>query len=154
MSLIIKMILFCLLYLLFFLIETESKLYPLKIFKENKNLVSKYTIGKLRNLNSDSNSIMTDLYGDSDYLNYYYVEVYLGKKEEKTTLIVDTGSSLMCLTCSSTCTHCGKHENPHFQSDKSESFRILSCEDSQCSPFKNYKSCNKDKCAFSIVRFL
>lgn len=137
---------------LIFSTKIESKIYPLKLYDKKRHLVSKYTLGKLRNLNTDDSNILTDLFGDSDYLNYYYVEVLLGKNMEKSTLIVDTGSSLMCLTCASTCKSCGKHENPDFQSNLSESFRILSCDDSQCSPFKGYKSCNKNMCSFSIVR--
>jgi hypothetical protein len=98
-----------------------------------------------------SNYQVTSVFGDSDKINYYYVDVYLGQNKDPATLILDTGSSIMCLTCTGTCVHCGTHENPHFKTETSKTFKLVKCNDSECSPFPHYKSCSGDSCGFSIV---
>jgi len=126
----------------------STKTYKLNAYNSKNHAVSQYTRKRLL---ETGHYELTNLYGDSDTLNYYFLDVYLGQNKEKSTLIVDTGSSIMCLTCSGTCSHCGTHENPHFQTEKSSSFKQIGCNDSSCSPFPHYKSCRENKCSFSIV---
>lgn len=94
---------------------------------------------------------LLEIFGDSDQLNYYFVNIYLGANRQKASLIIDTGSSIMCTTCKQTCTSCGSHENPHYDSSESETFNLIDCKSEKCSPFPNNKSCSEDKCAFNIV---
>ena len=141
-----KYISLLLLVTLFVLISNQ--IIELKHKNPNKQAISNYTRNRI--LESKEHFELTSLFGDSDYINYYYIDVFIGENKEKATLIVDTGSSILCTTCSGTCKHCGKHENPHFQTEKSKSFKTVSCTDKSCSPFPNYKQCTYNDCSFSI----
>lgn len=137
-----------LLLLSMFIIVNSQHIYEVKQKYPGKKAVSNYTRNRLLETNHFE---LTSLYGDSEYLNYYYLDVFLGKNKDRSTLIVDTGSSIMCLTCTSTCKNCGKHENPNFRTELSDTFKTISCNDKTCSPFPNYKSCRNNQCGFSIV---
>lgn len=125
-------------------------IYKIKVKNPQHKAVSDYVRKRLLENNHYE---ITSLFGDSDKINYYYIDVYLGKNRDPATLIIDTGSSIMCLTCTSTCVHCGNHENPHFKTEESSTFKVVKCSDSDCSPFPHYKSCSGDSCGFSIVSF-
>lgn len=78
---------------------------------------------------------VSDIYGNSTGLMYYYVNVYIGEGDniQKQALIIDTGSGVTCFPCKDYCTHCGKHLNPYFDTSESETLRILDCKKDKCS---------------------
>jgi hypothetical protein len=137
----------------------EEITVPINIRDEGNIVVSEHTRRILQNLKKDdtSNYVHTTIFGDSEVYNYYYINVYLGINKQKSSLILDTGSSVMCTTCSTTCNSCGNHENPHFDSKESSSFSILNCKDNNCQVFPNHSTCSatpdfsEPKCKFSIV---
>ena len=147
--------------LLILLISSEEITVDINIRDEGSIVISKHTRRVLQNfLNEDSkNYVHTNIFGDSETYNYYFINVYLGINKQKSSLILDTGSSVMCTTCSRTCNSCGNHENPHFDSNKSDSFSILNCEDNNCKVFPNHNTCSalpefsEPKCKFSIVSY-
>ena len=136
-----------LLLLFTFLMLINNHILELKHKNPNKLAISNYI--RQRFLESNVDFELTSLYGDSDFINYYFINVFLGENKDKATLIIDTGSNFLCTTCSGSCVHCGKHENPHFQTEKSKSFKTVSCFDDYCS-FSNHFQCNNDKCFFSL----
>lgn len=137
----------CLLTSVILLGKVVSTLLNINLRYSHRPIISNYVKNRLL----EYNPTMFDVGGDSDYLNYYYINAYLGESRQKTSLILDTGSSIMCTTCKETCKSCGKHENPNYDSSNSSNFSIVGCNSEKCSPFSNNKSCNNKKCAFQIV---
>ena len=56
----------------------------------------------------------TRIYGNSSNLHYYYVNIHVGSKQKKQSLIIDTGSSLTGFPCEGFCKKCGAHLNPYY----------------------------------------
>ena len=99
----------------------------------NKNL--------LRNLFLNAN-----LYGSSDQLNYYYINLYLGDNKQKQSLFLDTGSSITSIPCQPLCKYCGNHINSYYNINSNS--QILNCNDNQCSSLKSYCEENNNFCSF------
>ena len=53
----------------------------------------------------------------------HYVHLYVGTPPQKTSVIVDTGSSKTAFVCAG-CEACGAHESPPFDSSKSETYEV------------------------------
>ncbi len=127
---------------------------PINIKNSEQVILSDYTRRHLENNNSTF--LHTDIFGDSFYYNYYYINVYIGQQKQKASLILDTGSSVMCTTCKTTCETCGNHEFDHYDSDNSDTFNMVGCDHEQCSAFPNHSTCslirnnNEKKCEFTI----
>lgn len=103
---------------------------------------------KLRLLEASSSPI----FGNSSNLNYYYVNLYIGSPPKRQSLIIDTGSQLTAVPCKPLCNHCGKHLNSYYDMSKSNSSKILECDEESCMFFP-YKRCELDsKCGYSMVR--
>jgi len=85
----------------------------------------------------------------SEY-DYYYAIVNIGSPPQRAELVIDTGSSLTYLACKNTCTKCGHHDDPHFDTDFSKSLKWLDCDKSFCNR-KSFGglSCKSKQCAFS-----
>ncbi|CRH01164.1 plasmepsin V, putative [Plasmodium relictum] len=84
------------------------------------------------------------LYGDIDEYAYYFLDVDIGKPEQRISVILDTGSSSLSFPCSG-CNECGIHmENP-YNLNYSKTSSILYCDKTEC-PF-NLK-CIKGKCEY------
>jgi hypothetical protein len=75
----------------------------------------------------------------------HYAEIYLGIPAQRASVIVDTGSHLTALPCS-TCTGCGDHTDPLFDVAKSTTAKYLGCHD-----FDSCRSCEQDRCIISQV---
>lgn len=94
--------------------------------------------------------------GNSYKYGYYYLNAYFGSQKQKLSLIIDTGSSVFCITCKETCQSCGRHDNPPFEIGLSSSFEFISCGDEKCYLFSKMSSCSnspfkmKNTCMFSI----
>ena len=53
----------------------------------------------------------------------HYVHLYVGTPPQKTSVIVDTGSSKTAFVCAG-CEACGAHESPPFDASKSETYEV------------------------------
>ncbi|POM59643.1 hypothetical protein PHPALM_31595, partial [Phytophthora palmivora] len=73
----------------------------------------------------------------------HYAEIYLGIPAQRASVIVDTGSHLTALPCSS-CNGCGQHTDPLFEVSKSTTAKYLACHD-----FDSCRSCEQDRCYIS-----
>ena len=94
----------------------------------------------------EEDSFLENVYGDSYFLNYYYVTLYLGPKKMHQTFILGTGSKLTSSPCSK-CTSCGKHLNkPYELIDDSY---IIKCNTIECDSLSSYtNSCINNQCSF------
>ncbi|CAA7041627.1 unnamed protein product [Microthlaspi erraticum] len=66
------------------------------------------------------------LYDDLLANGYYTTRLYIGTPPQEFALIVDTGSTVTYVPCS-TCKQCGKHQDPKFQPELSSSYEALKC---------------------------
>eukprot|EP00746_Dinoflagellata_sp_MGD_P004054 gnl/MRDRNA2_/MRDRNA2_107858_c0_seq1.p1 gnl/MRDRNA2_/MRDRNA2_107858_c0~~gnl/MRDRNA2_/MRDRNA2_107858_c0_seq1.p1 ORF type:complete len:513 (+),score=72.02 gnl/MRDRNA2_/MRDRNA2_107858_c0_seq1:100-1638(+) len=66
------------------------------------------------------------LYGNVHRYAYWYIDLMVGTPPQRTSVIVDTGSSLCGFPCAS-CDHCGKHIDPLFDFAQSESAEWMKC---------------------------
>lgn len=82
------------------------------------------------------------LYGNTEELGYYYVDLWVGTPPVKQTVIVDTGSRLTAFPCTG-CESCGQHMDSYFDIQKSSTAHVVSCDEAVCS------SCNDNKCGYS-----
>ncbi|KAG6619283.1 Beta-secretase 2 [Phytophthora cinnamomi] len=73
----------------------------------------------------------------------HYAEIYLGIPAQRASVIVDTGSHMTALPCS-TCQGCGQHTDPLFDVSKSTTAKYLACHD-----FDSCRSCEQDRCYIS-----
>ncbi|GLT54826.1 hypothetical protein SLA2020_279920 [Shorea laevis] len=78
-----------------------------------------------RRLLQKSNARM-GLYDDLLLHGYYTTLLYIGTPPQRFALIVDTGSSVTYVPCS-TCEDCGRHQDPKFQPDLSSTYRPVKC---------------------------
>ncbi|KAG1711676.1 hypothetical protein DVH05_008922 [Phytophthora capsici] len=73
----------------------------------------------------------------------HYAEIYLGIPAQRASVILDTGSHLTALPCS-TCNGCGTHTDPLFDVSKSTTAKYLGCHD-----FDSCRSCENNRCMIS-----
>eukprot|EP01084_Bolivina_argentea_P291925 501779_1 len=65
--------------------------------------------------------------------DYFYAVLYVGSPQsQRVEMALDTGSGLPYFACSSTCTHCGKHDDKPYILENSTSFEWISCKDQLC----------------------
>lgn len=77
------------------------------------------------------------LYDDLLTNGYYTTRLLIGTPPQEFALIVDSGSTVTYVPCSS-CEQCGNHQDPKFQPDKSESYVPVKCNaDCTCDADKN-----------------
>ncbi len=113
----------------------------------NRNNNSLRFLDHLSNLKGDSSPI----FGNSTYLNYYYVDLYIGEPPQKQSVIIDTGSHITAVPCLPHCKKCGKHLNEYYDMSKSNHSKILKCDEQACKGF-GYSLCYENKqCGFEIV---
>ena len=119
----------------------------LKSHPINRNNISLRFLDHLSNLKGNSSPI----FGNSTYLNYYYVDLYIGEPSQKQSVIIDTGSHITAVPCLPHCKKCGKHLNEYYDMSKSNHSKIINCEDQACKGF-GYSLCSENKqCGFEIV---
>ncbi|OQR87033.1 aspartyl protease family A01B [Achlya hypogyna] len=73
----------------------------------------------------------------------HYAELYMGLPPQKASVIVDTGSHLTALPCTS-CVDCGTHTDPAYDVSKSTTARFMSC-----SEFDGCSKCDNNQCRIS-----
>ncbi|GAB4852292.1 hypothetical protein Ancab_016484 [Ancistrocladus abbreviatus] len=66
------------------------------------------------------------LYDDLLLNGYYTTRLFIGTPPQEFALIVDTGSTVTYVPCSS-CTKCGRHQDPRFQPELSSSYKPVKC---------------------------
>ena len=129
---------FFLLIILFYLLNKSSS-----IIYEVKSLNS---LKKFFRVLEENSSFLQEVKGDSNYLNYYYTTLYLGKDKSPQVYILDTGSSITTSSCD-LCTSCGKHLNQKYKLENQK--QIIPCNDEECKLLPNSK-CNENKCSFYV----
>ncbi|KAJ9540791.1 hypothetical protein OSB04_027297 [Centaurea solstitialis] len=69
---------------------------------------------------------------------YYTTRLWIGSPPRKFALIVDTGSTVTYVPCS-TCKRCGKHQDPKFDPEKSSTYKYVKCNsDCMCDTHKKH----------------
>ncbi|KAK6939687.1 Xylanase inhibitor, C-terminal [Dillenia turbinata] len=76
--------------------------------------------------NSDLPNARMGLYDDLLINGYYTTRLWIGTPPQEFALIVDTGSTVTYVPCS-TCEQCGKHQDPRFQPDLSSTYQPVKC---------------------------
>ncbi|KDP32026.1 hypothetical protein JCGZ_12487 [Jatropha curcas] len=66
------------------------------------------------------------LYDDLLLNGYYTTRLWIGTPPQRFALIVDTGSTVTYVPCS-TCEQCGNHQDPKFQPELSSTYQPLKC---------------------------
>ncbi|KAI4327389.1 hypothetical protein L6164_019858 [Bauhinia variegata] len=66
------------------------------------------------------------LYDDLLVNGYYTTRLWIGTPPQKFALIVDTGSTVTYVPCS-TCEQCGRHQDPRFNPDLSSTYQPVKC---------------------------
>lgn len=66
------------------------------------------------------------LYDDLLSNGYYTTRLWIGTPPQEFALIVDTGSTVTYVPCS-TCEQCGNHQDPRFQPDLSSTYQPVKC---------------------------
>ncbi|KAK2650037.1 hypothetical protein Ddye_017526 [Dipteronia dyeriana] len=75
--------------------------------------------------NSHPNARMR-LYDDLLLNGYYTTRLWIGTPPQRFALIVDTGSTVTYVPCS-TCEQCGRHQDPKFQPELSSTYQPVKC---------------------------
>lgn len=83
------------------------------------------------------------VYGNTESLGYYYVDIWVGTPSMRQTVIIDTGSRLTAFPCVG-CENCGKHIDLYFDYKKSNTSRLV-----QCNEGVSCSSCDNDVCGYS-----
>ncbi|KAK6938612.1 Xylanase inhibitor, N-terminal [Dillenia turbinata] len=76
---------------------------------------------------SDLPNARMGLYDDLLINGYYTTRLWIGTPPQEFALIVDTGSTVTYVPCSS-CEQCGKHQDPRFQPDLSSTYQPVKCD--------------------------
>ena len=126
-----------LLILFYFYKQLSATLYEVKSFISLKK--------SLRILDDDI-SFLHEVKGDSNYLNYYYTTLYLGKDKMPQVYILDTGSSITASPCDQ-CKSCGNHLNPKYKLENTS--KIIPCNNRRCELVSNVK-CINNNCSFQV----
>ncbi|KAL8165999.1 hypothetical protein V2J09_007498 [Rumex salicifolius] len=74
---------------------------------------------------------------------YYTTRLYIGTPPQEFALIVDTGSTVTYVPCS-TCESCGKHQDPRFQPEMSSTYEPVKC-NIDCTCDEEEKQCVYDR---------
>ncbi|GLT58869.1 hypothetical protein SLA2020_317300 [Shorea laevis] len=83
------------------------------------------------------------LYDDLLSNGYYTTHLWIGTPPQEFALIVDTGSTVTYVPCS-TCEQCGKHQDPRFQPDLSSTYDPVKCNPS-CNCDAEQKQCTYER---------
>ena len=91
------------------------------------------------------------IYGDINELNYYYINLYLGKNKKKQSFLLDTGSGITSIPCKPYCNQCGQHINSYIYINENQ---IIFCNNEECSSVESNCDKNIQKednyCSFEI----
>ena len=129
-------------------VKSESKgfMFSLKnvegMYSNVNSKISRYLASK----DNDGDSMI--IHGNSSYLKYYYMNIYVGTPPQRQAVIIDTGSQITAVPCQPHCRECGKHLNSYYDMRLSNTSGLLTCGSKYC-----LNRCNNDaQCSFSNVR--
>ena len=96
---------------------------------------------------SSKNHQQKKVFGNINILNYYYINLYIGKEKKKQSFLLDTGSGVTSIPCKPYCQQCGLHMNSYIYADE---IQIINCNNEKCSSV--YSKCNENKnyCSFEV----
>ncbi|KAK7406492.1 hypothetical protein VNO78_08119 [Psophocarpus tetragonolobus] len=83
------------------------------------------------------------LYDDLLRNGYYTTRLWIGTPPQMFALIVDSGSTVTYVPCS-TCKHCGRHQDPKFRPEDSETYKPVKCT-WECSCDNDGKQCTYER---------
>eukprot|EP00897_Mesotaenium_endlicherianum_P007433 jgi/Mesen1/6718/ME000344S06002 len=106
----------------------KAVVFPLKHAHFNSSLALGDSSGVRRSLFGEARMW---LYGDVLSRGYYYANIWMGTPAQRFALIVDTGSTVTYVPCS-TCTHCGSHQDSPYVPAASSTYEAVSCEAELC----------------------
>lgn len=90
--------------------------------------------------------IHTGIFGNTNNIGYYYVDLWVGTPPVRQTVIIDTGSRLTAFPCMD-CPDCGHHMDNYFNHKNSSTSKPLLCNsDEICSGCLN----PEDPCLYSV----
>ncbi|KAK6923995.1 Xylanase inhibitor, N-terminal [Dillenia turbinata] len=81
---------------------------------------------RLHKSNPQSSVAEMRLFDDLLISGYYTTRVWIGTPPQEFALIVDTGSTITYVPCS-TCSHCGRHQDPNFLPELSSTYHPVKC---------------------------
>jgi len=93
---------------------------------------------------SDNKTESVKLYGNVHTYAYWFVDLLVGTPPQRTSVIVDTGSTVCAFACSA-CSHCGSHMDKSFDIAASSTAAWSSCA-SDCPS----GTCSENQCSYSI----
>ena len=79
----------------------------------NKGIFIYLLIIKCLMIYNSKTKLVLEVKGNSDYLNFYYIDLSLGSKKQKQIFILDTTSSIISSPCT-LCESCGEHLNDYY----------------------------------------
>ncbi|CAK0873720.1 unnamed protein product [Prorocentrum cordatum] len=82
------------------------------------------------------------LFGNVDQYAYYFTDLLVGSpRQQRTSVIIDTGSRLVGFPCGGECEHCGSHLDPGYDTSQSGSLSWQTCTDCPGSCSKDQDRC-------------
>lgn len=118
--------------------RSGTMVLPLTLSSVKGNASSYSVVRRLAGGYPKPPSARMKLYDDLLTNGYYTTRLWIGKPPQEFALIVDSGSTVTYVPCS-TCTRCGNHQDPRFQPDLSSTYQPVKCglECSLCDIDKN-----------------
>ncbi|XP_047938052.1 aspartic proteinase nepenthesin-1-like [Salvia hispanica] len=117
----------------------NAMILPLFFKQRNSNRINEdYFTRRRLHARTIPNARMS-LHDDLLLNGYYTTRLWIGTPPQQFALIVDTGSTVTYVPCS-TCKQCGKHQDPRFKPESSSTYEPLKC-NIDCSCDSNREQC-------------
>ena len=133
----------------------KSIIYFFYLLELNVCFIQKVNKGKTKYNNSillgkgffSKTNKQSKIFGNINDLNYYYINLYLGKEKKKQSLLLDTGSGVTSIPCKPYCNQCGQHINSYLYINNNQ---IIGCNNEKCNSVES--TCNEEEnhCEFSV----
>ena len=93
-----------------------------------------YLLYAIKSIEETNLKFILNIKGNTHFLNYYYLTLFIGEKRQNQTYLIDTTSSVLTSPCSF-CLSCGDHINDYFQIESNLS--IIKPDSYECSSLPN-----------------
>ena len=93
-----------------------------------------YFLYAIKSIEETKKKFILNIKGNTHFLNYYYLTLFVGEKRQNQTYLIDTTSSVLTSPCSF-CLSCGEHINDYFQIESNSS--IIKPDSYECSSLPN-----------------